>query len=278
MANAATCPFCRTPADGPTLSCPECGLAYHDDCWAENMGCAVPGCAGHPVEVSAPEVPSAAHGVEAPYAGGAIAAVNPTGATQQGADWKADPTGKHRYRWWDGELWTDYVSDAGETSIDPLQPAPPPPTTPPAAPPFVPATVGQPFSAHQVHHAPGQPVSPAGPPHGSSPTFGDAIQICFKKYVEFSGRAGKAEFWWFFLFCSLVMFVTVLISDVLFGFAILGLLLPYLAVGSRRLHDTGNPAPLLLIQLIPYIGGIVLLFLFAAKPDPGSNKFGPVPW
>lgn len=34
--------------------------------------------------------------------------------------WQPDPTGRHQYRWWDGERWTDNVSDAGQTSVDPV--------------------------------------------------------------------------------------------------------------------------------------------------------------
>src|SRR5205823_3575697 len=34
--------------------------------------------------------------------------------------WVADP-GRHQYRYWDGEKWTDHVSDAGSTSLDPLR-------------------------------------------------------------------------------------------------------------------------------------------------------------
>lgn len=37
----------------------------------------------------------------------------------------------------------------------------------------------------------------------SSPSmsFGKAIKTCFKKYANFSGRARRSEFWWFFLLC-----------------------------------------------------------------------------
>ena len=35
------------------------------------------------------------------------------------AEWAADPTGRHEYRYWDGNRWTDHVSDAGVTGTDP---------------------------------------------------------------------------------------------------------------------------------------------------------------
>lgn len=37
------------------------------------------------------------------------------------AAWHPDPTGKHEYRYWDGERWTEHVSDSGQVSSDPLE-------------------------------------------------------------------------------------------------------------------------------------------------------------
>jgi hypothetical protein len=36
------------------------------------------------------------------------------------ADRRADPTGRHELRYWDGSRWTDHVSDSGATSQDPF--------------------------------------------------------------------------------------------------------------------------------------------------------------
>jgi len=38
------------------------------------------------------------------------------------AGWKADPTGRHQFRYWDGFNWTENVADAGEQSRDPVTP------------------------------------------------------------------------------------------------------------------------------------------------------------
>ncbi len=40
------------------------------------------------------------------------------------AAWHPDPLGRHQYRYWDGERWTDHVADDGRTSTDPIDPAP----------------------------------------------------------------------------------------------------------------------------------------------------------
>ena len=63
--------------------------------------------------------------------------------------------------------------------------------------------------------------------------FGEAISICFKKYVDFTGRARRSEYWWFMLFCLLITLVTC-------GVGALVVLLPSLAVQVRRLHDTNR--------------------------------------
>ena len=53
--------------------------------------------------------------------------------------------------------------------------------------------------------------------------------------------------------------------------------IPSLAVGIRRLHDTGRSGWWLLIGFIPLIGSIILLVLFATAGEPGSNRYGPPP-
>ena len=40
--------------------------------------------------------------------------------TNVDAMWHSDPTRRHQYRFWDGEAWTQHVSDNGVASIDPL--------------------------------------------------------------------------------------------------------------------------------------------------------------
>lgn len=57
----------------------------------------------------------------------------------------------------------------------------------------------------------------------------------------------------------------------------LGLLLPGLGVGVRRLHDLDRSGWWLLIGLIPIVGFIVLIVWFATAGLPGDNKFGPAP-
>ena len=96
-------------------------------------------------------------------------------------------------------------------------------------------------------------------------TFGESIKTCFSKYADFSGRATRSEFWWWALFVLLVSAAVGIISEVLSGVFSLAVLLPYLAVGTRRLHDTDRSGWLQLIGLIPLIGWIVLIVWFAQE-------------
>ena len=110
--------------------------------------------------------------------------------------------------------------------------------------------------------------------------FTKSIEICFKKFATFDGRARKSEFWWFQLFC-LIVELTGIIFDHLMGYesgffelvAYVIVLLPSLAVGARRLHDTGRSGWWQLLYLT-IIGIIVLIVWWVADGDKKKNKFG----
>ena len=110
--------------------------------------------------------------------------------------------------------------------------------------------------------------------------FTDAVRICFSKYVTFSGRASRPEYWWFFLFLILGSAVAGVLDAMFFGTVSveteisdtgaqvsagnengpiaglfgLGTFLPSLAVGWRRMHDTGRSGLYLLYPLIVMAG------------------------
>ena len=128
-------------------------------------------------------------------------------------------------------------------------------------------------------------------------TFSEAIQVCFKKYAVFSGRARRSEYWWWALF----VFVVDLVVNALGGFqpilivmgrgpsgestvwsflaaaVTLVLLVPGLAVLFRRLHDTGHSGWWLFIVLVPIVGLIVLLVFLVREGSPDTNQYGPSP-
>jgi uncharacterized membrane protein YhaH (DUF805 family) len=100
-----------------------------------------------------------------------------------------------------------------------------------------------------------------------------AVKTCFNKYVEFKGRADRAEFWWFALFQFVVLAIVGMVSTMLYGLAALAFLLPGLAVGARRMHDIGKSGWWLLIGLIPFVGWIILIY-FLVQPSGPANEYG----
>ena len=103
-----------------------------------------------------------------------------------------------------------------------------------------------------------------------------------QKYAVFDGRAKRSEYWLFMLIHIIISIILGLIPLVLNWFVVvevvyfLALLVPVLAVGARRLHDSGKSGWLQLILLIPLIGWIIVIILMALPSD-DENKYGPRP-
>ena len=70
--------------------------------------------------------------------------------------------------------------------------------------------------------------------------FKQSIEYCFKHYADFTGHAQRPEFWWFLLFCLLVLMALGFVSAMISIVFLLATLVPNLAVGARRLHDTNR--------------------------------------
>lgn len=96
----------------------------------------------------------------------------------------------------------------------------------------------------------------------------EAVNKCFSKYATFSGRASRSEFWWFYLTFILVVFVGGTITEYAY-LAFYVMIVPYWAVGVRRMHD-GNHSGWWL--LVPFAN---LVFL-ASKGTDGPNRYGDI--
>ena len=173
-------------------------------------------------------------------------------------------------------------------------------------------------ASEEVPHSEGLPMSPMPsnrpnhatipnsssnvPRDDSSMSFWNSVKMCFYKWNIYEGRASRAEYWYFVLFCIIVGilfsiiigllevgFVIGLTKDAVwlskailyFGVALclaFGLVmeLPSLAVSTRRLHDIGKSGWFLLIALIPFVGPFILLYFFAQRSDT-VNKYGERP-
>ena len=122
-------------------------------------------------------------------------------------------------------------------------------------------------------------------------SFTDSVKTCLSKYVRFSGRASRSEYWWFILFIFLVSTILGMVDSAIFGIDpitqttngmfgplfSLATLLPLLAVGWRRMHDTGRPGWYLLLPMLVTFGTFFFLMVgvmgfasmqnFGADPD-----------
>ena len=139
--------------------------------------------------------------------------------------------------------------------------------------------------------------------------FSKAIQICIKKSFNSSGRASRAEYWYFFLFCSLIGLLVTACDAVFLGikrpetgiFSLLAeviLFLPAISVTIRRLHDTNKPGwymfilllivPILLIEylfgadlrwmaMFGVFGTLAFCVWLFQSSDEGENQYGSEP-
>ena len=109
------------------------------------------------------------------------------------------------------------------------------------------------------------------------------LRVIKENYANFNGRARRKEYWMFFLFNMIFIFVAAMIDLALGTFPLLyviyglAVIVPSIAVFVRRLHDTGKSGWWFFIALIPFIGGIWLLVLMCIDGDAGANSYGPSP-
>ena len=117
------------------------------------------------------------------------------------------------------------------------------------------------------------------------------IFTALRRFDDFSGRSSRQEFWLMWLFILILrvgFYLLALVCEGAFagGFELVAalevmvsfvLLVPLTAAGVRRLHDTGRSGWLLLLNLIPLLGGLVLIFWFCEDSGRGENIYGANP-
>jgi uncharacterized membrane protein YhaH (DUF805 family) len=116
-----------------------------------------------------------------------------------------------------------------------------------------------------------------------------------RRYADFSGRSRRKEYWMFTLG---IIIVSVVLSLLLVGgmdfnnggFGAMGglslgilivftlaILIPALAVQVRRFHDQDKSGWFVLLNFLPYVGGIIVLVMMCLEGTRGPNRFGPDP-
>ncbi|AGI67950.1 hypothetical protein DUF85 [Octadecabacter antarcticus 307] len=107
-------------------------------------------------------------------------------------------------------------------------------------------------------------------------SFGEAIRVCFLKYVGFSGWASRSEFWYFVLFTFIGSSVAGGIDGALFPYNeltpisslfSLTVLLPLIAVSIRRMHDINRVGWWILLPLVN-----VAFYCLKGQSEP--NRYG----
>ncbi len=118
-----------------------------------------------------------------------------------------------------------------------------------------------------------------------------------RHYADFNGRARRKEYWYYVLFYVIFSFLWGIITALIYAgirnpdnyvdniliyyYPSLSLsiimLLPGMAVAVRRLHDLGKSGWMLLITLIPLVGGIWFFIQMITDGEDGTNKYGPDP-
>ena len=106
-----------------------------------------------------------------------------------------------------------------------------------------------------------------------------SLSSCFRAYVNFSGRAQRPEFWWFFLFYAVFHGVLFTLANTFVGplllLSSLAVLPPFLAVMARRLHDTDHSAWWLLVYAVIFLGWMALISAFLdLSGDPADDITG----
>ena len=127
--------------------------------------------------------------------------------------------------------------------------------------------------------------------------FVKSINSAFIKCFDFKSRASRSEFWYFYLFTTIIGFIGIQL-DQLFNLQIMGIelntssetlmlgpmyiflyflfMIPSVALYVRRLHDTNRSGWWLLIILIPFIGIITIIFFLCLKGTDTKNDFGEI--
>lgn len=133
-------------------------------------------------------------------------------------------------------------------------------------------------------------------------TLISAYKSMFKKYAQFNGRSRRSEYWLAGLVnCIIIIalyliilipltigtanhseptdlhFVLTGLGGLLFFAYFIAVFVPSLALSVRRLHDTGRSGWFLLLNLIPYVGGLIIFIFNVLDSQPGENQYGPNP-
>ena len=140
---------------------------------------------------------------------------------------------------------------------------------------------GSPYGAPGGYAPQGSPQQ-RGYLQGGPVDFQSAIKLQIANVTNFQGRASLSAYWWWALGVFAIGFVLEIFSfaigslavTLLVGLVMIAIGLAGLSLAVRRLHDTDKSGWLLLLDLIPFVGAIIVLILMVMPGTPNQNRFG----
>ena len=102
------------------------------------------------------------------------------------------------------------------------------------------------------------------------------LDVITKNYINFNGRARRTEFWMFTLVHIIIIFLLLFLGPVPFILYMLLTIMPAVAVGIRRLHDTGRSGWWILAANVPILF-VIYYYYMVLEGDQGANIYGDSP-
>ena len=102
------------------------------------------------------------------------------------------------------------------------------------------------------------------------------LDVVTKNYINFNGRARRTEFWMFTMVHLIIMFLSFFLGPVPFIIYMLLTIIPTVAVGIRRLHDTGRRGWWILAANVPILF-VIYYYYMVLEGDQGANIYGDSP-
>ena len=125
-------------------------------------------------------------------------------------------------------------------------------------------------------------------------SFKEALNVCLKqKFATISGRATRAEYWWFQLFVWLSTYIIIFIccilenvfgsessetlSIIIYLMFMVVITIPNFCVCVRRLHDRGHSAGMFGWCILGVGIGLLIINIINLLPSVSDNEYGPNP-
>ena len=113
----------------------------------------------------------------------------------------------------------------------------------------------------------------------------DHIKTAYRRWTDYHGRSSRPEFWiftaYYLIACFLIGLVGELTFDDLMEFVLSAFVFVHFFVGLplaiRRMHDSGRSGWWLLLNIIPFLGSLIIFIFMLLPGQDGTNRYGADP-